>query len=222
MDVINVAIVDDHILFRRTLASFLSEQKNIHVSFQASDTPELLNKLRTTNVDLLLIDLSMPPVDGVDALPLIRLEYPALKILAISVCNDPDNLADLLDLGVNGFIAKDDEPDDLINSIRAIADNRVYHTRSFTEALLRARENDVNDEKFRQAMLNEREKKIIHLLWEEKSNKDIADELFLSIRSVEKIRQDMKDKVGAKSTIGLIKYAVFKKMVGRKNVAKIH
>ena len=214
MDVINVAIVDDHTLFRRTLINYLSGQKNICVSVQASDTPELLNKLKTTRVDLLLMDLFLPPVDGVDALQVIRFEYPEMKILVISVSNELENVSDLLDLGIHGFISKDDEPDDLTNSIRAISENKVYHTRSFTEALFRTKQFDVNNETFQQASLNDREKKILQLLWEEKSNKDIADELFLSIRSVEKIRQDMKDKVGVKSTIGLIKYAVQKKIIG--------
>ena len=217
MDVINVAIVDDHTLFRRTLINYLSEQKNICVSVQASDSPELLNKLKTTPVDLLLMDIFLPPVDGVDALQLIRFEYPEMKILVISVCNELDNITDLLDLGINGFISRDDEPDDLINAIRAISENKVYHTRSFTEALFRTKQFNMNNETFRQASLNDREKKILQLLWEEKSNKDIADELFLSIRSVEKIRQDMKDKVGVKSTIGLIKYAVQKKIIGYGN-----
>ena len=220
MDVINVAIVDDHTLFRRTLIHYLSAQKNIIVSVQASDTPELLNKLKTTPVDLLLMDIFLPPVDVVDALQLIRFEYPEMKILVITVCNDLENITELLDLGINGFISKDDEPEDLINSIRAISENKVYHTRSFTEALFRTKQFNMTNETFREASLNEREKKILQLLWEEKSNKDIADELFLSIRSVEKIRQDMKDKVGVKSTIGLIKYAVQKKIFGsgKKNV----
>ena len=220
MDVINVAIVDDHTLFRRTLIHYLSAQKNIIVSVQASDTPELLNKLKTTPVDLLLMDIFLPPVDVVDALQLIRFEYPEMKILVITVCNDLENITELLDLGINGFISKDDEPEDLVNAIRAISENKVYHTRSFTEALFRTKQFNMTNETFREASLNEREKKILQLLWEEKSNKDIADELFLSIRSVEKIRQDMKDKVGVKSTIGLIKYAVHKKIFGsgKKNV----
>lgn len=221
MEVINVGIVDDHTLFRRTLVNYLSEQTNIRVSVQASEAPELVNKLRATPVDLLLMDMFLPSLDGVDTLQIIRQEHPQMKILVISVCNEPDNITDLPDFGVQGFISKSDEPEDLLNAIHAIAENKIYYTRTFTEALFRTKSSHVSTDTYKQVSLNEREKKILHLLWEEKSNKDIADELFLSIRSVEKIRQDLKDKIGVKSTIGLIKYAVAKKLVGNQRNVKV-
>lgn len=221
MEIINVAIVHDHALFRRTMTNYLSAQKDIHVSVQASAVPELLNKLKASPANVLLMDMFPPRSNGGDALQMIRYEYPDMKVVAISMCHEPDNITDVPDLAVNGFVFKNDEPEDLLNAIRAIAANKTYHTRTFMEALLRSQQFNVSDEGYRPASLNEREKKILQLLWDEKSNKDIADELFLSIRSVEKIRQDMKDKVGAKTTIGLIKYAVQKKIVGNEKNVKV-
>lgn len=208
-----MAIVDDHILFRRTLVHYLSEQKNLRISVQASETLELLHKLKANPVEILLMDISLPPLDGVDALQIIRYEYPDMKILVLSMCNDLDLISNLLDLGIHGFISKGDEPEDLVNAITAISENKIYHTRLFTEALFRSKQQHNRNDNHKQVTLNEREKKILQLLWEEKSNKDIADELFLSIRSVEKIRQDMKDKIGVKSTIGLIKFALQKQIL---------
>lgn len=203
------------------MINYLSEQKNIRVSVQASETVELLNKLKAAPVEILLMDMFLPPLEAVEALQLIRQEYPAMKILMLSMYSDMDRIIDLLGLGIHGFISKEEEPEDLLNAIRAICDNKIYHTRVFTEALFRNQQYSSKSEHQKQATLNDREKKILQLLWEEKSNREIADELFLSIRSVEKIRQDMKDKLGVKSTIGLIKYAIQKKILdtsARKNI----
>jgi len=120
----------------------------------------------------------------------------------------------LLDSGIHGYISKSEEPEELLQAIHAVADNRIYQNRIFTEALYRSKQNNIST--FTDASsghLNEREKKILELIWEEKSNKEIADELFLGIRSVEKIRQDMKEKIGVKSTVGLLKYAIRKRII---------
>lgn len=213
MELINLAIVDDHTLFRRTLVNYLSEHKNFSIKVQASDTFELLHKLKTSPVDLLLMDIYMPPLEPSDALQMIRYEYPEMKILLLSMCTDVDLISSLLDLGIHGFISKDDEPENLLSAIEAITNNKIYHTRLFVEALFRNKQHTIRNDIHKPLNLNERERKILKLLWDEKSNKDIADDLFLSVRSVEKIRQDLKDKLGVKSTIGLLKYAIEQKII---------
>jgi DNA-binding NarL/FixJ family response regulator len=211
---INLGIVDDHALFRKTLKSFLSEQDNLTIAIQASDIFDLLTKLKTSTVDILVMDIFLPELNGNDALNIIRKDYPSMKILVLSMSTDLDLISDLLDAGIHGYISKADEPEELLQAIEAVADNRIYRNRIFTEALYWSKQNDMKSFKESMAQLNEREKKILQLIWEEKSNKEIADELFLGIRSVEKIRQDMKEKIGVKSTVGLLKYAIHKKIIG--------
>lgn len=211
---INLAIVDDHSLFRKTLKSFLSEYDNINVAIQATGFFDLFEKLKNSPIDVLLMDIFLPELNGSNELKRIRNEYPNLKILVLSMSSDMDLISDLLDAGIHGYISTADEPEELIQALLAVADNRIYRNRIFTEALYWNKQNNIKQ--FANEPLeplNEREKKVLELIWEEKSNKQIADELFLGIRSVEKIRQDLKEKIGAKSTVGLIKYAINKKII---------
>jgi len=212
---INLAIVDDHSLFRKTLKSFLSEHgENINVTLQAADMLELFSKLKTTSIDLLLLDIFMPGISGNEAVRTLRREYPTVKILVLSMGTDMDMISDLLDAGIHGYFSKADEPEELLQAIEAVANNRIYRNRLFTEALYWDKQNKIRSYEGSHASLNEREKKILQLIWEEKSNKEIADELFLGIRSVEKIRQDLKEKIGVRSTVGLLKYAIDKRIIG--------
>src|SRR5882757_8225180 len=212
---INLAIVDDHVLFRKTLKAFLSDQENINVAVQAADIFDLLSKLKTSSIDVLLMDIFLPELNGNEALKVIRNEYPMLKIIVLSMSTDMDLISDLLDAGIHGYISKGDEPEELLQAIRAVADNRIYRNRLFTEALYWNKQNNIKSHiEKTNVSLNEREKKMLQLIWEEKSNKEIADELFLGVRSVEKIRQDMKEKMGVKSTVGLLKYAINQRIIG--------
>jgi DNA-binding NarL/FixJ family response regulator len=222
---INLAIVDDHVLFRKTLKNFLSEQDNLNVNVQAFDVFDLLNKLKASFVDVLLMDLLLPEINGVEALKAIRHEYPTLKIIVLSMSADMEMISGLLDAGIHGFISKGDEPEELLKAILAVSDNRIYRNRLFTEALYWNKQNNIKGpaetEKIN-APLSEREKKMLQLIWDEKSNKEIADELFLGVRSVEKIRQDMKEKIGVKSTVGLLKYAISEKIIGVASMRNIY
>jgi DNA-binding NarL/FixJ family response regulator len=211
---INLAIADDHVLFRKTLENYLSEQ-DLSVSIQTSDIFDLLDRLKATPVDILLMDFFMPGLSGNEAVKTIRNEFPAVKILMLSMSTDMELISELLDSGIHGYISKSDEPEELLRAIQVLANNRIYRNRWFTEALYWSKQNNINVSPYTAspAILNEREKKILQLLWEEKNNKEIADELFLGVRSVEKIRQDIKEKIGARSTVGLLKYAIHKNIV---------
>jgi DNA-binding NarL/FixJ family response regulator len=211
---IRVAVVDEHTLFRNTLKYFLSDQPNITVPLQAKDMSNLFAKLQSIPIDILLMDIFLPDVRGVDAVLELRMEYPAIKILAFSMNTDLGLVSDLLDAGIHGYIPKTDEPECLLQAIIAASEGRIYRNRLFTEALYRNRQKTISVRRTAsEVVLSDREKRILQLIWEEKSNKTIADMLFLSTRSVEKIRQDMKEKLDVKSTVGLLRYGLLKKIL---------
>ena len=207
---INLAIVDDQTLFRKTLKAYLSEHANINVVAQSPSIPELLTDLKNVTVNVLLMDFFIPNLSGVPAVRLIKNQYPDIKILVLTMCADMELLSELLEEGVYGILSKVDEPEELIMAIKSISENRIYRSKLFTEVMYWNKQ--INNKRFPNAtstmLLTEREKNILQLLWEEKTNKEIAGCLFLSIRSIEKIRQDMKEKLGVKSTVGLLKYFV--------------
>lgn len=122
-------------------------------------------------------------------------------------------LSELLNLDVSGYICHADEPEDLLHAIAALSAQRIYRSKLFTELLYWNKYNSQAYGNHLPVLLNDREKELIRLLWEEKSNKEIADLLFIGIRSVEKIRQNLKEKIGVKSTVGLLKFAINQKII---------
>jgi DNA-binding NarL/FixJ family response regulator len=200
---INLAIVDGHSLFRKTLKSFLSEQEKISVILQGAELSEVIKKLKTTSVDVLLIDVFMSGLNGTDEIKYLCEEFPDVKVVALSGTIDLKSIRDLLEAGIFGYVSKADEPEELLKAIRSAVDNRSYCSTLYIR----------NYAGGAQITLNERERKIIQLICEEKSTREIAGALFLGTRSVEKIRQDIKEKIGARSIIGLLKYAIHKQII---------
>jgi len=221
-DVIKLCMVDDHILFRKTLVNFLSQQKAIEIVFQASDAFDLFNKLKRQSVDILLMDIYMPQINGTEAITIIRNEYPDIKIIMLSMCTDIPVISYLLDVGIHGYISKADEPEELLKAIVSASENRIYRNKLFTDALYWGSQNNIHTHsRERKVTFDDREKMIIQLLWEEKNNREIAEQLFLSVRSIEKIRQDIKEKLGVKTTVGLLKYALDKKIINISSIASL-
>ncbi len=208
----SIAIADDHTLFRKALKGFLIQNKNLQVAIEVATAIDLLEQLKNNPVDILVTDISMPELNGYEAVKIIKSLYPKIKVIILSMYTDLEVVNDLIDMGIHAYISKADEPEHLLQAINSAIENRVYKNKIFTDALYWDRQYGAKDCKPNIA-LEEREKRILQLLWEEKSNKEIADEVFLGVRSIEKIRQGMKEKLGVKSTIGLLKYGLDKKII---------
>jgi DNA-binding NarL/FixJ family response regulator len=209
-----LAMVDDHVLFRKTLLNYLSRFQMADVIFEASDSQDLLDKLKQHTIDILILDIFMPKGNGNGVLNTIRNEYPHIKIIILSMYSDVAFANSLLDIGIHGYISKADEPEELIKAINCARNNRIYRNKIFTEALYWGRQLHLKSNRPGPTVtFDEREKKVIQMLWEEKNNKEIASHLFLSVRSIEKMRQEMKEKFGIKTTVGLLKYALNNKII---------
>jgi DNA-binding NarL/FixJ family response regulator len=211
---IKVAIVDDHALVRKTLKNYLSSENNMNVVLHTSNAFELIRLLERETFDVLIIDVHPTYIDNYEALKLIRSNYPDIKIIVLSMCEEPEIINELLEFGIHAYVSKADEPENLVQAINGVFENSIYKNKLFTEALYSNMQLKVSNKMNNpDVLLEEREKKILTLLWEEKSNKEIANIVFLSVRSVEKIRQDMKEKIGARSTIGLLKFAICNRII---------
>lgn len=213
---IKVGLADDYTLFRKTLADYISQQPGITVTLQATSAQDLCTQLKTTPVDLIVMDLFLPEPNLTDTLQFIRTNFADIKIIILSDCADLDLISTLLDVGIHAYISKADEPENLLHAIQALHENKIYRNKFFTEALYwnKQQATALIDTVRKKVVLDDRERKVIQLLWEEKSNKEIADVIFLSVRSVEKIRQDLKEKTGAKTVAGIFKYALRYKLIG--------
>jgi DNA-binding NarL/FixJ family response regulator len=171
----------------------------------------LFNCLAICDIDIILIDHFMPKITGGKLVRVLKEKYPRIKIIVLSMCEKLAEISHLIDEGIHSYVSKADPIECLLEAIYAVHDNKIYRNKWFTEALyLQKNASQINQEIIE---FNEREKKVIQLLWQEKSNKEISNELFLGIRSIEKLRQDIKERVGVRTTIGLIKYALNKRII---------
>ncbi|MGF6849014.1 DNA-binding NarL/FixJ family response regulator [Chitinophaga sp. W3I9] len=200
---ITLALLDKQLLFTEILKSFLLEHREINKIIHSTEVHELLLKLRHTTVDILIFDPRMQDVHPNSIMRLVQKEHPDIKILMLSE-NVRNFAADQqVEHNIYGYISKSDSVHELLDAILTISSERIYRNGHFTEMLYYRQQHNKN-----LISLNEREIKLLILLWEEKSNKEIADQLFVGIRSVEKLRQNIKEKIGVTSTVGLLKYAI--------------
>ncbi len=212
---INLALVDEHKVFRKVLTSYLSHYSEINISIEAANGSELLQSLGKALCNVVLLNLHTSVLKGIETIKVLQETYPDIKVLVLSEEADLTLANNLLELGIHGYLSKYDEPENLYEAIRAAYSDQVYRNKLLTEALYFAKYNSLSNHiKGRQKVnFDNREINILQLLWEEKGNKEIANEIFLGIRSVEKIRQDMKKKLGVSTTVGLIKYALKNKLI---------
>lgn len=209
---IKVIIADDHVLYRAGVKTALSAKKDVKVIAEADNGMHLLNMLKMVPVDVILLDIQMPIMDGITALPEIKKLYPHVKVIMLTMMDDHSMITKLMEIGANSYLTKTSDSEIIYEAIKTCFEQEYYFNSLTNKALLTnlKQKNDVIPQKLMQqeAQLNEKEMLILKLMCEEKSTKEIADIVELSPRTVEAIRDKLKVKTGAKSTAGLIMYAV--------------
>jgi DNA-binding NarL/FixJ family response regulator len=213
---IRIGIVDDHNLVRKALRNWLSQFNYFDVKLDAASGKELFEKLsKNSKVDVLILDLLMPGEGGKECLLQLREKYPHIRVLIMSMSLDHYIVNELLDLGVYGYLSKGAEITELLEAIKEAAMGKVHRNKILTEALYwGSTRSDIHPSAASdEVSFTEKQKKILQLLWDEKSTQEIADEVFLSISAVDKIKQQLKEKAGVKNTVGLIKYAIEKGII---------
>jgi len=207
---IKVAIADDHALFRTGIKTALQIRKDIQMVAEAENGMQLLNLLKHIQPDVILLDIQMPVMDGLTALPEIKKLYPGVKVIMLSFLNDHSVISKMMELGANSYITKESGADLIYEAIRGVYENEFHFNDITNKALLSGLKNKRTVEAAAppDVQLSEKEVTILKLMCEEKSTKEIADMVDLSPRTVEAIRDKLKTKTGAKSMAGLIMYAV--------------
>ncbi|MGB4935743.1 MAG: response regulator transcription factor [Ferruginibacter sp.] len=209
---IKVIIADDHVLYRAGVKTALSAKKDVIVVAEADNGMHLLNMLKMIPVDVILLDIQMPIMDGIAALPEIKKICPGVRIIMLTMMDDHSMITKLMEIGANSYLTKTSDSEIIYEAIKTVYDQEYYFNSLTNKALLtnlKQRNDEVPKRMMQQeAHLNDKETLILKLMCEEKSTKEIADIVDLSPRTVEAIRDKLKVKTGAKSTAGLIMYAV--------------
>lgn len=206
---VKIAVVDDHRLFRLGLIALIeSYGSQYRVILDANDGQEFLERIDPNNVpDLLLLDENMPYMSGYETAVALKEKYPKVKVLIITMIEEEEKLIRMLKIGVNGYLSKDVEPDELKEAIETIVKKGFYYTDYLTGKLIQMVGDKVNKKKTN-PILSEQELRVLKFICRDFSYKQIAEEMDLSIKTVETYRVSLFDKLNVKSRVGLVMYAV--------------
>jgi two-component system nitrate/nitrite response regulator NarL len=208
---ITLALVDDHRIVIDGLMSLLKGHDSFQFAFATTDPREVIDKLHQQRVDVLLTDVMMPGLNGNLLAKKVRESFPGVKILALSMSGQGDVINEMInDADISGYVLKNIGKQELIKAIEKIAAGNVYFSEEVIEELKRTSQRKKQNE---EAHLTDREIEIIRLIEKEYNNRQIAEALFISERTVETHRKNIFRKTNTNSVIGLVKYAYEHKLV---------
>src|SRR6195952_3491272 len=208
--VIKIAIADDHKIFRDGIKMALKEKEYLNLLWEADDGRELMEKMKLKLPDVLLMDIRMPEVDGINAIPILRKEYEQLKIIVLTMYDEQEMITKMMEMGANAYLTKTTDPEEIYQAILSCMSNDFYFNDVVNKAVLAKLQNKRAVRQFypHPVKFSEKEVKILKLIADDKTTDEISKQVFLSPRTIETIRQNMKSKVGVKTIAGLIMYGM--------------
>ncbi len=207
-------VVDDHKMIRDGIKSSLSDVAGLEIINEASDGNEALEKLAAEPVDVVLMDISMSGMGGIEATKKITEAFAEVKVLALTMHDEESHIMNMLQAGALGYILKSTGMTELVEAVRTVANGESYFSKKVSATLLgqfvknkavAKKENDKTDASLSE--LTKRELEILKLIAEEYTNQEIAEKLFISQRTVDTHRRNLIQKLNAKNTAGLVRYA---------------
>lgn len=207
-NIISIAIIDDHNLFRQGMMSLLSEFKEIQIVFDASNGQEMKDKIGCHPLpEVILMDINMPVMDGYESTSWIKEHYPQIKVLALSMFDDDKPIINMLKSGAGGYLLKESKTSDVVAAIKTINEHEYFLNDLVSGRLLR----NIQDNKPIQnilADLSANEIKFLQLCCSEYTYKEIADQMNLSPHTIDNYRQNLFQKFEIKSRTGLVLFAL--------------
>ena len=214
---IKLAIADDHKIFRDGVKMALRDKEYLKILWEAEDGKDLMHKMTIKEPDVLLMDIRMPEIDGINAIEMLRKEYDELKIIVLSMYDDQQMISKMMEMGANAYLTKTTDPDEIYQAILTCMNEDFYFNQLVNNAVMGKLMQKKNVRKHYGTNVpisfSEKELKILQLLGEDKTTEEISKIIFLSPRTIETIRQNMKSKVGAKTIGGLLMYGMRNKMI---------
>ncbi len=216
MSSIKLSIVDDHKIFREGLKSTLGDYDGIQLISESSNGQQIIDKLAYEQPDVILMDMKMPVMDGIQATGYITKTFKRVKILALSMFDDDKYILSMMKAGARGYLLKSAEPDEIVEAIHAVHKKGFYFNDHLSLTMVKKlMGNSIFevDEGKEMVELNDRESEILKLICAEHANTEIADKMCLSVRTVEGYRTKLFEKIGARNIAGLVIYAVKNKII---------
>ena len=209
MKTIQIALVDDHRLFRSGIASLINNFIGYTVIFEAANGDEMISKIKPDfRPDIILLDINMPGMNGINTARWLKTAYPEIQIIVLSMFDDAEKVLAMLKLGVRGYLLKDSEPIEFEQALQKVSQGEVYYPEFVTRLLVDSINNPVDFDK-----LNIREVEFLKLVATELTYKEIADQMRISVRTVDGYRDQLFEKLHVKSRVGLVLYAIKNKLI---------
>ncbi|WP_026996326.1 response regulator transcription factor [Flectobacillus major] len=214
MNPIKVLLADDHDVVRKGMKMLLEDEEGVLVIGEAADGAEAIEKVRMLLPDVVILDLTMPKMTGIEAAAIISQEYPSVKILIFSMHNNREYIINSVESGASGYLLKDTGKDELLRALVVVSEGRKYFPPEISEVIIDEllSKNLVgttpSENKPIFQKITPKERQILDLIVQGYNSREIADKLFLSIRTVDNHRANMMKKTKAKNTADLVKMAI--------------
>lgn len=207
---IQIIIADDHPIFRNGLKQIIEEDEGIKIIGFAENGEKALEKIDELNPDIALLDIDMPKMTGLQVLKQMKKSKSSTKVIFLTVFSSEDIFDEAMELGVSGFVLKDCAVNDIVECIYKVAEDNYYISPSISNLLVSRRDKIKKLEKERPNLfeLTKTESSILKMIAGGKTSKEIADEMFISYKTVENHRSNMSSKLGLKGSFSLIKFAL--------------
>jgi DNA-binding NarL/FixJ family response regulator len=218
-ETIRILLVDDHKIVRDGIISLLQDESRYDIVGQAENGIEALDKIEQLAPDLVLLDINMPIMDGLECARQITIKYPEVKILTLTMLNEQEHIKNMLAAGAGGYLLKNSGKEELIAAINKVMEGETYFSEEVKNLIMmdmikkKTASGKISGEPI---PLTPRELDVLELIIDEYTNQEIAEKLFISVRTVDAHRRNLLEKTGSRNTAGLVKFAIENNLIKRK------
>ncbi|MBK7212538.1 MAG: response regulator transcription factor [Bacteroidales bacterium] len=217
MEKIRIILADDHQLVRTGIANLLNGEAGFDIIGEASDSTECLNLVQQLKPDVAVLDIAMPGMSGIDLTRKIHDAYPEIRVLILSMYTSEEFIFNAINAGAKGYLPKNTSRKELIEAIQAVSRGEEYYAESISNVILKSyikkAKSGPEESRIKETQLSKRELEVLRLFAEGFSNQEIADKLFISIRTVESHKNHVMQRLELKSSVDLVKFAIRNNMV---------
>ena len=205
---IRIIIADDHLMFIDGIKALLGNEREIYIVGHALNGAEVLSLLEREKADIILMDVNMPVMDGIETTIEVRQKYPDVKIIMLTMHNNREFIYGLIHAGASGYILKNTGKEELMDAIRNVHKGKTFYSEDVKETIMQNISQKPAKQKIEAAHLTDREKEVLKLIAMEYNTHEIAEKLFISTNTVETHRKNLLSKLNAKNIAGLVKFAL--------------
>lgn len=214
MPSIKILIADDHKIVRDGIIAMLEDYDEMQVLKEAASGEEVLEICEEADIDLIIMDLNMGEMGGIEATKRVKELYPEIKVLALTMMRDDQKIRDMVQAGAAGYIFKNSGIDELAEAIETVMKGELYFSDEAVYSLITNKPQEKKENDHKEKNLTEREVEVLKLICQENTNPEIAEKLYISVRTVDTHRRNLLQKTGARNTAGLVRYAIKHELFG--------